>query len=167
MSRLTAACLFAALAGAAAAQPPALAPPAPIPTLMTGRVVDGSFEHAVPETVPVQQAVTVTGTTPDGRPVQRVKTGTTFQVVRRTVRSSLDRVSATGADGRVIPKDKLADLLKDESVVVVTYGAPAAEKYRKVFKDGTVFLTFPPPTMFAPGAGPKPPPGPDSNTSAP
>jgi hypothetical protein len=40
--------------------------------------------------------------------------------------------------------EKLAAVLKDEAVVVVTYGAEADEKYRKPFKPGTVFLAFPP-----------------------
>ena len=177
MSRLSAVCLAAALAIPASAQqpppttPPPVAPPAPsappaapltmvptdpVPSLVLGRVVDGQFETTVVQYVPVRKTATVTEKTADGQLVQREVQFTELQAIQTRQQLSLKPATVTGADGRPIPADKLAELLKEESVVVVTHGAPAAEKYRKAFKDGTVFIAFPPPVMPVPAVMPAP-----------
>lgn len=76
----------------------------------------------------------------------------------------LTGVKATTADGKAIPNDKLAEMLRTEKVVVVIYGpSPDADKFRKALKDDTIVLTIEGPIAVpavSPGPAPAVIPGP-------
>ena len=56
----------------------------------------------------------------------------------------LKTLKATDGAGKAIDAEKLAELLKEKTPVVVVSG-PVPEKHRKLFKDTTVFVELPQP----------------------
>ncbi|HET6575240.1 MAG TPA: hypothetical protein VFG68_16660 [Fimbriiglobus sp.] len=131
---------FAAVVGSAAAQP--LPPPVPLtppltpPVLLAGRVERDKFVYG--ETVHVPFMRMVQGPQPGAPATELV-----YLIQTRQVAVPLKGATATDAAGKPIPVEKLAEVLKDEAVVVVTYGGELDPKFRKPFKEGTVFLSFP------------------------
>jgi hypothetical protein len=132
MSRkLVALFVVAVGAGPAAAQAP--------PALTTAWVDKGQLLLTVTERVPVTEVVSVEVLVGEKKVVEQ-RTVTVFKTVEKVVPVPLDQVKATDAPGKPIPADKLTELLKEKTPVVVSYSGPVPEAYRKLFKDGTVVL---------------------------
>ena len=134
MSRTPALLIVAALAGPAAAQAP--------PVLATAKVEKDQLLLTRTEPVVVPKEVTVEVIV-NGKTVVEKRVVTEVQTVQRVVALPLMGVKATDATGKPIPADRLADLLKEETPVVVSAGE-VPEKFRKLFKSDVVFLTLPP-----------------------
>jgi hypothetical protein len=81
---------------------------------------------------------------------------TVFVPVQETIGFELKKLKATDGTGKAIAADKLAELLKESTPVVIVSG-PVPEKHRALFKEKTVFLELPQPE---PGKGPEPVPPP-------
>lgn len=167
----TAMLLVAALAAPALAQPPGAGaarpavlpvPPAgPAVTFKTVRVEDGKLLMPVFRAVPVTVQQEVTVTTPGGRTEKQVVTVTQFQAVEERLAVGLDTHTLTDAAGKAIDAKRAAELLKEDTAVVVVSGGPLPEQYRKLFRDGTVFLQMPntaPRPLPAPAVRPLPAP---------
>lgn len=82
---------------------------------------------------------------------------TVVEFVMQKVGVPVKGLRATDAAGRPIPAARLAGLLAAETTVVMHAG-PLADKHRKLYKDGTVFVEEPPPAV-APDEMPKGPAG--------
>lgn len=137
MPRLAAVLLAALIPGFAAAQVPG-----------SLRIVDAKAERDKVQwteykTVPVQKPVTVEVVV-NGMKVTEVRTVTVHETVVVTAAHELKTIKATDAAGKEIAADKLAELLKESTPVVVTTG-PIAEKHRALFKDKVVFVELPGP----------------------
>jgi len=186
MSRAIAALFLAtAVATPAVAQPPAPAaqPVQPPPVLLPGGqpgipspIMGGSStslviakvekDRLVTEeysTVPVAKEVVAEAKTPDGQ-VIKIKTTVIVYETRAIKKSSpLSAVKATTATGKEVSAEKLAELLKEDTVVLLSYGPPLAEKLRKALKDDVLCLTLanqPGVGAINPGVVPPPPPPP-------
>jgi hypothetical protein len=112
------------------------------------RVVDAKagsdkLTWSVLEQVPVQKTVPVEVVI-NGMKVLEVRTITVHEGVVVTRAVELKDVRATDGAGKAINSDKLAELLKEMTPVVLVSG-PVAEKHRKLFKDTTLFLELPQP----------------------
>src|SRR5262249_15182213 len=126
---------LAAVAGFA--DEPLGAPPLAPPVVLPGRVVKDKFVYSETAHVPFMRIV------PSAQPGAPA-TERGYLIQSRQVASPVAGVRATDAAGKPIPADKIAERLKEETVVVVTYGTAVEERVRKAFKDGMVFLSFPP-----------------------
>lgn len=143
----------------APAQPPvAFGGPPPNPALVIAKVDQGKLLVTDTKFVPVAKEVVAVVKTPDGKLVQVKKVVVTHEVVSVTRAVLLSGVKATTAAGKEVPADKLADLLKDETVVMLGH-VPLSEKLRKALKDDVLCLTVPMPVV-APGGTLLPPPPP-------
>lgn len=115
---------------------------AALPTLTLGRVEDGHLVTTAIDLVPMMRMGTRVVKAADGSLEQQQYAYTVVVPVETRKRMSLQGATVTGVNGKRIPTDQIAELLKDEAVIVVTYGVPTAAKYRRVFKDGTLFVTL-------------------------
>jgi hypothetical protein len=75
---------------------------------------------------------------------KRTVTVLEFQQITRTM--ELKTLKATDAAGKAIGADKLAEMLKESTPVVVAHAA-IPEKHRKLFKETTVFVELPKPEV--------------------
>jgi len=140
--------------------PPPPAMPAMAPTLLMTKLVDGGLIVTVQEMVPVREKVRVKEIAPDGQVVEKEIEVTVNKTVFKQVVRSLKGAKVTDVAGKPITEEKVAELLKKETVVVVSFWGDIAEEYRKPFKDGTVFIVFPPPVEM-PRKEPVPIPAPE------
>jgi hypothetical protein len=179
--------LLAATLGVAGAQPPvpfatpaAVAPappgvaPAPIAadasfSFVTVRISDGKLLMPQRAAVPVAVEKVITVTTPEGRTEARKVVVTEFQTVEKLVAQELSDVTVIGVDGKPIPADRLERALLKDTPVVLSRGGEVPEKYRGLFKDGTLFvrLRMKPVPVPGPGARPVPLPAPIPAVPAP
>lgn len=119
-----------------AADPPAL--PTATVTVSTVTVKDGAFNLTQYVSTPVQKQ----GTRKEKKGDELVDVSFTFTEVVMTpvtITYKLKDVKATGTDGKAIPAADLEKKLRDGGTVVLVAG-PFADEFRKVFKDGTVFI---------------------------
>jgi hypothetical protein len=129
----------------------------PSPRIVLARVdKDGTFLVREQSLVFELRQETVTEQK-DGKPVTVTRTVTVaVPVVRQW---QLPRqTEVVGVDGKPIDRDAVARLLRKDRLVVVTVGT-APEAYRRLFKDGTLFLVAPalPGPPVTPTPLPKPP----------
>lgn len=135
--------LVAVLVGAAVAEPPALAGPAPRVTV--GQVA-GDFlilEEAVAVTQIVAETRTVTenGVTKSyvvQKPVTVLKT--THEKVK------LKEVKAYDLDGREVTPGRLQHILRERTAIAISNGGTKLDPlFRRMLKDDTLVLVLPPP----------------------
>jgi hypothetical protein len=139
-----------ALGALALCAPPLPAqPPGPAPDPLAGiRVVEakaekGKIRWTEMKTVPVQQNVQVTVNV-NGRNETQTRTVTVIQVVPLTREYDLSKVKVTDGAGKAVPADKVGELLKDATPVVLVTGT-LPEKHRALFKEKTLFVEVPAP----------------------
>ena len=95
----------------------------------------------------------------NGVKVLRTRTVTEYETRVVTRAMDLKGLKVTDATGKALDADKLAELLKEPTLVVVVSGGALPEKHRKLFKDTTIFIEMPKPeTPKGPGGGPLPAP---------
>jgi hypothetical protein len=140
---------------ALSAQPPGT-PPDPLAGI---RVVDakaekGKIRWLEMKSVPVRQKVQVTVNV-NGVPMTQTREVTVIQVVPSTREHDLSKVKATDGAGKAVAADKLAELLKDATPVVLVSGT-LPEKHRGLFKEKTLFVELPAPEpgKLVPAPGP-------------
>jgi hypothetical protein len=145
------------LAGPQADEPP---PPSSPPPQLSVVKLDGdrlTVWRSVPRQVAEQVPVTVER---DGRKVTEVRT------VTRTVYTAIPEVMlikdlrATRADGGRVDPEKLPELLKRPTAVILSSGPPIDAVYLRALRDDTLILSFP-------GAGGGVPIAPDKIPSTP
>ncbi len=133
------------------------------------RVVDAKVDKGkvtwtetqlVPTTKEVEVVVVINGVN-----VKQKRALTVLVPVVETLAADLKDLKATDGAGKAIDADKLAELLKESTPVVIVSG-PVPEKHRKLFKDTTVFVDLsqkvpgpvpvpaPPAVIVPPGAAP-------------
>ncbi len=78
----------------------------------------------------------------NGMKVQEKRAVTVIKTATVTKSAELKTLKATDTNGKAIDADKLAELLKDKTPVVLLPG-PMPEKHRGLFKDKTVFIELP------------------------
>jgi hypothetical protein len=137
MPRLAAVLLVALVPGFVAAQAPGA------PRILDVKVEKDRMVWTEYVTVPVQKTVTVTVTV-NGKAVLQDRTVTVYETTARTVANELKTVKATDGAGKEIAADKLAELLKDPTPVVVSVG-PISDKHRALFKEKVLVLELPAP----------------------
>ena len=124
--------------------PPLPQPPTLPPVVAFAKIKDGVIHINKFIAVPEQRRVLLTRTTPDGRTVQEPTL--VIEPTAYTEQKIIPLAEAKASDlmGKPIPTEKLADLFKTETVVVLVPGAALEAKYRRAFRDDVVFLTVPP-----------------------
>ena len=120
-------------------QPPEI-PPGPPPSLAFAQ----ASGDQITVTVPVTRMVPVTRqTVEEVNGIKRVVQVTSSQLVIETRRQVIDpkTTGAYGVDGKEIDREKLPQLLKDRTVVVVsTDGQKVSPAYLRALKEGTIVL---------------------------
>jgi hypothetical protein len=148
VSRTFALLFVAALTAPAAGQMP--------PVLATAKVEKGKLLLTRTETVLVPKEVSVEVIV-NGKTVVEKRVVTELQTVQSVVAIPLKELKATDAAGEPIAAEKLTELLKDETPVVVATGE-VPEKFRRLFRRDVVFIILPAvPTGKEPPARPLPP----------
>ncbi len=164
MLRLFAALLFTAAVAVADEPPkkpvdppkpaePVKAAPTAAVTLKTLAVKDGMVVSTQPVTVTefvVVQEVRVV----NGQNVTVARQVPVTKTMMQETKSKLKDMKATGTDGKDIAGDDLEKKLKDGGTVVMHTGK-LGDEFRKLFKDGTVFVEQVPPELkpAPPGTG--------------
>lgn len=124
-----------------------VAPPSgPPPTFALATVKDGKLMlmQSVQVRVKVTENVTETRTTADGR-VQTVQVPVIVEkAIPQTVLRAVDKAKAFDTAGKEIDARRLAELLKTETVVLISAdGKPLDPFYVRALKEGTVILALP------------------------
>ncbi len=143
MSRALATLFAVLLPGVLAAQTPGSL------RIVDAKVDDDKLQWTDCKAVSVQKMIAVE-VEKNGKRVIETRTVTENVMVSFVTAAELKTVKATNAAGKAISADKLAELLRDETPIVLTTG-PVSEKQRALFKDKTLFVELPPPPQ------PKPP----------
>jgi hypothetical protein len=125
--------------------PPALPPPPTLPPVVAFARVESGMIHVKKYVgIPEQRRVLLTKTTPDGKTVEEpTLVIETMPYVEQKLLPLKD-AKATNVAGQPLPTDKVAELLKTESVVVLVPGENLEARYRKAFRDDVVVLSVPP-----------------------
>jgi len=110
--------------------------------IVEATVADAKMQWTDCRSVPVTKTVAVE-VEKNGAKVIETRTVTVFEKVSVVVEAELKTVKATDAAGKAIKADKLAELLKDSTPVVLTT-EPLTEKQRALFKDKVIFVELPP-----------------------
>lgn len=146
--------LTAALALAAPVPMPKadkIAPPSgPPPTFSLATVKDGKLMllQTVAARTKVTEYVTESRTTPDGRAVTVTIAVPVEKVVQRAELRVVEKAKAFDTAGKEIDARRLAELLKDETVVLISAdGKPLDPFYVRALKEGTIILALPAPMM--------------------
>ncbi|AMV26599.1 hypothetical protein VT84_19530 [Gemmata sp. SH-PL17] len=119
--------------------------------IVDAKVEKGKLTWSEEKAVPVARVVEVTVNI-NGKNVIEKRTVLEYTTSTVTQAHELKNLNATDVKGKAIGADKLAELLKEPTPVVLLIG-PLADKHRALFKDKTVFVFLP-----LPYAVPEPPP---------
>jgi hypothetical protein len=139
----------AVLAAVALVAAPALAPAQPA-TLISFQFVDAKVDKDAltwtqTEQVPVAKEVVVE-VVKNGVKFAEKRTVTVYQSVAVTRQADLTKVKATDGGGKAVAAEKLAELLKEPTLIVLASG-PVPEKHRKLFREATLFVELPQPDV--------------------
>jgi hypothetical protein len=133
------------------AVPPGAAPPIGAGALPSGLVfiTDAKVEKdelhwTGTECVPVVREVEVE-VMENGKLVRRVERVTTIEEKLVGMKTSLNEVDASDANGKPLTRDLLAARLKEQKKVVIIPG-DLTRAQRSIFKDETIFIVIPPPS---------------------
>ena len=148
---MTPAVVFLLAAAAAAADPPG---PPPIVLLATAGP-DDTLTATVYVPVPVTRTILGELKTADGKSVPVPQTVTEYVTEARPQALPLAGATLTDPAGKPLTPARVGELLKDEGVVVVSYGTAVGPRYRKAFRGGVVFVEFPLPKRPVPVEHPK------------
>ena len=125
--------------------PPALpSPPTLPPAVAFARVANGVIHIKIFVGIPEQRRVLLTKSTSDGKMVEEPTLVIETMPYVEQKQLPLKDTKATDAAGKSIPADRLAGLLKSETVVVLVPGEKLEDRYRKAFRDDVVVLSVPP-----------------------
>jgi hypothetical protein len=150
---LAALALAALLPVRAAAQP--IDPSAGTFRIVEVKVEKDKLTWMETKSVPVTRAEEVVVEKNGKKVIEKVEV-TVLESIPEVRSVGLKALKATDGAGKAIAADKLAELLKEPTAVVMTSG-PVPAKHRELFKEKTVFIEIPAPKLPGPPL-PLPPP---------